>query len=81
MAFDNPDRPESLHTLHAARRAIDQVYAKLCQLSGEFNRLLNIPAPIYPIGRRNSYEQRCSLWPRTSNGGNNLAQYSSAILK
>jgi hypothetical protein len=65
----------------AARRAIDQICSKFPQLAGEFHRLLNIPAAIDPIGRRNAYEQRCSLWPRTSNSGNSLAQYSSAILK
>src|SRR5258708_7024943 len=65
----------------AARRAIDQVCSKFLQLAREFNRLLNIPAVIDPIGRRNANEHRCSLWPRTPNGGSNLAQDSSAILK
>jgi len=35
----------------AARGAIDQVVSKVRQLAGEFNRLLNIPAVIDPIGR------------------------------
>src|SRR5260370_6124596 len=58
----------------AARRAVDQVCSKFLQVAGEFNRLLNIPAAIDPIGRRNTHEQRCSLWPSTSNAGNPLPQ-------
>ena len=65
----------------AAGRTVDQVCPKFLQLASEFNRLLNIPTAIDPIRGRNAHEQRCSLWPRASNGGGGLAQYSSAILK
>src|SRR5713101_2572419 len=40
----------------AARRTIDQVYSKFLELTGEFDRLLNIPAAIRPIGGRNAYK-------------------------
>ena len=74
------DRNLCMHDI-AARRTIDQVYSKFLELAGEFDRLLNIPAAIHPIGCRNAYKKRCSLGPGSSNGDNDLAQYSSAILK
>src|SRR6202034_3865784 len=66
---------------NAAGGTIDQVRAQRLQLSRQFHRLLDIPGPIDPIGRRNTHEQRSSFWPNAAHGSHDLTQYPSAILK
>ena len=65
----------------AARETIDQVRAQGLQLSRQSHGLLDIPAPIHPIGGRNTHEQRCPFWPNTAYGSHDRTQHSNAILK
>ncbi len=65
----------------AARRSVDHVDADLLQAPAQHHRLLDVPAALRPVGRRDAIEDRLVLRPRIAHGARDLEGETHAIVE
>ena len=65
----------------SARRAIDEIDAQRLQLPRKFDGLLDVPAAVGRVGRRNTYEERIAFRPHAPHSLHNLADDSRPVLR